>query len=344
MSRVVLLLMLACFVATTRAHAQSSIALRGELNTDAPATSIRVVLEDSKGALIGETTAGADGKYALQIAKRGEYRLVVWIDGKKQSRRTFEVVCRPGTAMNKHFFYGKNDPTLMFSFPVEDPDVVDAAELHGDYPRDVLKEYEKSYEDYIGENFGRAIQRLEEVVARAPGFYGAHARLGMIYQQNGCYSDAEAAYVIAAALSPRSAQPLLNLASLQIVAAEESDDPKAMLAKALENVGKALTIKHNAPVAHALAGAASVKAGAYDDAEASFKRALEIDTDMPAGRLMLANLYMCQERWDDAIEHLDEYLKEHPMAPDRSAVKRMRTEVEKRLAQADRPSAPRLQE
>jgi tetratricopeptide (TPR) repeat protein len=312
---------------------QGSVRLRGEITTDGPSMSFRAVLENpgDRNAVVGDTTGGPDGRFEFQGLNRGKYRLVVWINGKKQPQRTFEVVCKPGSTMNKYFFYGKDDTTLMFSFPLEDPNVVDAAELQGNYPRDVLREYERSYEDYIGENYGRAVQRLESIVARAPGFYGAHARLGMIYQQGGCYTDAEAEYAIAVSLSPRSAQPLINLASLQIQAAEESADSMSMLHRALDNLEKALAIKPNSAVARTLSGAASVKSSLYDEAESSFQRALEIDTDMRAARLMLANLYMKQERWKEAIEHLNAYLEDHPFASDRAAVKRMRFDAEMSL-------------
>jgi tetratricopeptide (TPR) repeat protein len=129
-------------------------------------------------------------------------------------------------------------------------------------------------------------------------------------------------------LSPRSAQPLLNLASLQIQAADEAEDRAAFLGRALANLANAIAMRPSSAVAHTLSGAAHVKASAPREAENSFKQALAIDSDMPAARLMLANLYIREERWSDALEHLDLYLDHHPFASDRSLVKNLRAEVE----------------
>jgi hypothetical protein len=38
---------------------------------------------------------------------------------------------------------------------------------------------------------------------------------------------------------------------------------------------------------------------------------------------LLANLYLSQEKWDDAIQQLTQYLEDNPFAPDRGVVKRM---------------------
>ena len=130
-----------------------------------------------------------DGNYEIRGLQKRSYRLVTVIDGKKQDRRDLEIVCRPGAVVSKDFHYGRTPSTLMLHFPAEDPDIVDVAELQGDYSRDVLRDYERAFQDHINGNPSRAVQRLEAIAARAPGFYGAHARLGVIYQQEGCYFD-----------------------------------------------------------------------------------------------------------------------------------------------------------
>ena len=325
---------LVCLLSSIFTYAQSSpsLTIRGTITTDKKPQSIRVLLENPKNKeFVRNLTAGADGSYEFGGLTERTYSVTVWLDGKKQDRRSVDIACRSGAIMTKDLFYGDRNTLLMFYFPAEDPDVVDAAELQGNYPKEVLKDYEKAYEDATNGNILRAVQRLEAIVAKAPGFYGAHARLGMIYQQNGCYADAEAEYAFASKLSPKSAQPLVNLASVQIQAADTVDDRMFMIEQALENLKKALSLKPLSSIAHCLSGAAYAKASSYEEAEASFKRAIEFDKDMLAARLMLAKIYIMNKNWQGALEHLNVYLDDYPGAPSRSVVKEMRKEAERNL-------------
>jgi Flp pilus assembly protein TadD len=299
--------------------------LQGQITTDRNEPSILLVLEDPKArnAEVARTETDAEGNYEFRGLPGRAYRLVATVGGKKQDRREVEIVCRPGAIVSKDFHYGKIESTLMLHFPAEDPDFVDVAELRGDYPKDVLRDYERAREDHVNGNISKAVQRLEAIAERAPGFYKARARLGLSFQQAGCFSDAETEYRRASELSPRSVQPLLNLASAQIRASDVPGQFDASIANALATLGKVLEIRPASAIAHCLIGAAKVKSKSYEDAEKSFLRALDLDGNLAAARLMLANLYLSQEKWDKAIEQLTEYLEDHPFAPDRGVVKRM---------------------
>jgi tetratricopeptide (TPR) repeat protein len=313
----------------------TSFTLQGQITTDKAKPEIRLILEDPKGkpTEIARSQPDRDGKYSFPGLTARNYRVVATIDGKKQDRRDVEIVCRDGAIVSKDFHYGKTPQTLNLGFPAEDPDTVEVAELAGNYPKDVLRDYEKAFEDHLGGNIVRAVQRLEAIVERAPGFYGAHARLGLIFQGAGCFADAEAEYVRASAISPRSVQPLINLASAQIRSADIPEQFEPSLSRALETLNKALILRPGSAIAHCLIGAAKVRLANYADAEKSFLRALDLDSDLSAAQLMLANLYMRQEKWDDALEHLKQYLEDNPFARDRSVVKEMIAGAEKKRRQ-----------
>ena len=319
------LLMVWIFTGTSALAQTPGFTLRGRVTTDKPSTSIRLVLEDPKdrNAAVATVVADGEGEYEIQNLTKRAYRLITFVDGKRQERQDVEILCRPGSIATKDFHYGKSQSTLVLHFPAEDPEVIDVAELQGDYSKDVLRDYEKAYQDHINGNDARAIERLEAIVARAPGFYGAHARLGLLYQQEGCFFDAEPEYIRASELSPRSPQPLLNLASVQIRAADVPGQRESMVDRALNSLTKALEMRPGSAIAHCLMGAAREKTNSFEEAEKSFKRALELDADLGAARLMLANLYLQQENWDAGIENLRTYLEDFPTAPDRSVVKEM---------------------
>jgi len=326
-----------CSCASGFAQTPPEFAVRGRITSSAPAESIRIVIEDPrmKGAPVLETAADENGNYELTNLSLRSYRMVAWINGKKQDSRNLEIFCRPGTVMKKSYFYGKNEPAFTFYFPLEDPEVADVEELLPSVPSSVMKEYAKAREDYVRGNFRSAIQRLKALLDRAPEFYGLHTRLGMLYEQSGCYEDAESEFRRAGELSPRSSQPLLNLARAQIQGSEGMPDEQEILGSALENISRALALKPISAIAHCLAGAAYERSSSPGQAEQSFKRALELDSVMPAARLMLACLYMRQKNWPASIENFDAYLEDHPFATDKALVKSIISEVTYKLVSAD---------
>jgi tetratricopeptide (TPR) repeat protein len=320
------LLLAAWLVAGTSAGAEMpGFTLQGRITLDKPATTVVLVLQDprEKNAEVARAEIDQSGNYSIAGLQKRSYRLVAVVDGKRQERRDIEILCRPGAIVSKDFHYGRIPSTLMLGFPAEDPDIVDVAELQGDYTRDVLRDYERAFQDYINGNPSRAVERLESITVRAPGFYGAHARLGVIYQQEGCYFDAESEYARSSELSPRSPQPLLNLASVQLRASDSPGELERMTARALSTLQKAIEIRPQSAIAHCLVGSAHAKANSPEEAEKHFKLALELDADFPAARLMLASLYLRNQNWGEAVESLETYLKDFPNSQDRSVVKKM---------------------
>src|SRR5262249_29140799 len=135
----------------------------------------------------------------------------------------------------------------------------------------------------------------------------------------------------ASRLSPRSSQPLLNLASLQIQAADVPGSVDTMIARALATLAKALEIRPTSALAHCLSGAANAKINAYEKAKQDFKRAIDLEKDFGVARLMLANLYIHQENWDAAVESLESYLEDSPGAPDRPLAKSMLEDIRSKV-------------
>ena len=71
-------------------------------------------------------------------------------------------------------------------------------------------------------------------------------------------------------------------------------------------------------------GLALYKFAQLDRAEAALKKALELAPKMFQARLMLANVYLKQQRYDSLMDQLDRYLAENPNGEQRSAVEEMR--------------------
>lgn len=329
--RMILLTLGVCGALAGAASAQG-FTLVGRISTDREASQVQLVLEDSKS---GKPTGvriepNEKGEYSFGELTARDYRLVAYMDGKKQDARKIEILCRTGATLIKDFHYGKSEATLMLTYPAEDPDTVDIAQMQGEFPRDVHQDFERAHRDYSSGNLRRAIERLQALAARAPRFYKAHALMGLAYQDSGCYADAEAEYAIASDLSPRTVHPLLNLASAQLRLSDIPGQRDESLSRALGTLEKAAKVRPDSPLVYCLMGSAQMKQENLDDAEQSLLRALEIHGSLGMARLMLANVYGKKNYWTAAAEQLRTYLQENPHARDRSLVKEMLAEAEKK--------------
>jgi Tfp pilus assembly protein PilF len=213
--------------------------------------------------------------------------------------------------------------------------VIDVSELGRNHPRRAVQDYEKALEELRKGNTDKALELLTGVLKLAPDFYAAHNTLGTIYQKANRYREAETEYRRARELNARSADPLTNLGGLFIQEAdarikEGEDVTGKILDNALDTLEEAIKIKRSAMAYHLL-GTAYYKSAFYEEAEANLKLALEFPTPVPTTRLMLANLYIRQKKWANALLHLDAYLAENPKAPERGQIQETRAKVVERV-------------
>ena len=223
--------------------------------------------------------------------------------------------------------------------PSEDRDVIDITEIQRTYPKKAVDEYKKALEDHRKGDSAKSLKRLQDVLKLAPDFYQVHNNLGVLYQEMEQYRDAEKEYRRAAELNPRSPQPLINLGSLFI---QESDSRKAegfkvvgkLLDDAMDCLDEAINLRPTAAMAHYYLGSAYYKSAFYKEAEASLKKSLDLDSSLGRTRLMLVNVYIKTNRWQDVLANLDAYLKENPKAADHADIERRRATVAKGLETA----------
>ena len=214
-------------------------------------------------------------------------------------------------------------------------DIVDLNELGRNHPKKALQDYDKALEEIHKGNNAKAIDILTGVVRLAPDFYSAHNTLGTLYQKASRFRDAETEYRAAHNLNARVSDPLVNLGSMFIdEAAARSGEGAAVVGKilddALDILEEALKIKRSA-AAYYFLGTAYYKSTFYEEAEENLKRALQMDGHVPGTRLMLANLYMKEQKWQTALEQFDAYLIENPRAADRAQIEETRSKVAQRV-------------
>ncbi len=303
-------------------------------------------LEESRLAGYGYTTS--TGEFTLPEQLPGQYYIVVRIDGFKESRERIQVDgC---IKIVPHFIYmePEEEPVrpVILDFTGEVKEVVDVAELKRQLPRSVVNEFERARQERLRDEQDEARRRLEKLLIRQPDFYDARNVLGSIYLEMKRFRDAEAQYNAARELRPNSAAPLVSLGALYVQEAEASIHPEPGIAGTIvpgENLGvilddarsileSAIRMKPDASFAYYLLGVAQTRGGDYGKAELNLRKALDLEGQLRWARIALANIYMKQHKWTEALAEFDAYLEQYKKVSNRGEVEETRKKVAAQLA------------
>jgi len=224
---------------------------------------------------------------------------------------------------------GQNEKDQSLAIHVDlgnsNPFVVEIADFTLQYSRKAKDEFQKAVITYHVGDTATTVKILEDTLESTPEFYEAHQLLGTIYQRMGQFRDAEKQYNASRTLNSKQLRPLLNLATLYLQEAEASenaDDVRfatgVIYDDALHVLQEADQMEpHNARVLFLL-GITFYKTYNNGLAESSLNEAFSIDRDMDSVRLALANLYIRERKWKEAISQLDAYLADNPASTDRT--------------------------
>jgi len=206
--------------------------------------------------------------------------------------------------------------------------IVDISEFLDAYPKKAVDAFKKGVEYHNQKKQEQAMKAFETAIHIAPGFYQAHNELGIVYKEVGRTDDAENEFLRAHDLNRTNLEPLMNLTALYL---DENKPDRAV--NASEEAVKANS--RSAPAFLNL-GIALYKAAMLDRAEVALKRALELAPKMASVRLMLANVYLKLQKYDNVLEQLNTYIAENPRGEQLENVMQMRDQLVK-AKQTGRP-------
>jgi len=327
-----------------RSPASNEFVIRGKLVFDSPYhpdERVEVRLERSGRQLIDTVFSDGVGNFMFRNLLPDQYFVRVKVDGYQEARERVELSSSfTRTATLTMFLQSETIVRKESSEGFEgDPAVVDINELRADYPKKAVEEYEKALEDAEKWNSKKAIDRLEKAVKLAPDFYQAQNNLGVQYQQLGRYRDAERTFQLTRELSKTAAQPLINLGSMYLeegqaqIGAGRNEEGDATFRKAVGLLEEAVTLNGFSARARYFLGSALFKTNAYDRSETMLQRAIELDDQMHEVRLMLVNVFMKQQRYQEVLDQLGAYVENNPDSPQVEAVMNMKGKIEKALNQ-----------
>ncbi len=294
---------------------------------------VEVRLERSTLQVIQTVYTDSSGGFEFRGLPAGSFYVSVTLEGYEPVHQAVEVYPSFGgntvtIFMNKPVVEIRSKPT---GLDAEDTDIIDVSQMKENLPKKAVQDYEKAIEEKKKGRLDSAMKLLEQAIQTAPNFYHAHNNLGLLYQAMKRYADAEKEYKRSREINAKSDRPLVNLGAMYIEQAgltkNDSDEAGKLLDKALDALEQAVKINSHSANAYYLLATANYKSSFLEEAEAAVKKAHDIDPHLSAAHLLLANIYIRQEKWQDVIENLDAYLKENPKAPDRSFVEQMRAKV-----------------
>ena len=318
-----------------------NISIRGRIiapsTRDYPGVVVRV--ETDGGQPVGVAYTTSTGEFSFQtsgFSAEQDFYINVNMDGYKTFRD------RVNGGFNFANGYSGNATVFLEPEDVKAPDktggtIVDLKELRARVPAKALDEYARALKEALKGDADNAIGRLQRVVKLAPDFYEAQITLGTQYMKMQKFQDAETALMRAKDLSPKAAEPVLNLGKLYYQRAQEqadagtSNEASAAFRKALQFLEETVRRDPLSAPAKSYLGAALYQTGSYDEAESTLNHALELDDQESDAHLMLINVYVKQTHYDKALVSIKTFLTKNPKAPQRASLEGMQAQLEKAL-------------
>jgi tetratricopeptide (TPR) repeat protein len=280
---------------------------------------MEIILEKS-GAFLARTFSDNEGHFRFINLPDGQYVVVIRLEG-------YEDVREPAS-------FSRDGLSTMNLTMTRKSAIADDLQTLGDnFPRKVIDDYEKALEESRKGNTARATEILEGIVKVATDFQQAHNALGTLYQKAEKFQNAEKEYNAALQLDPHSSEPLVNLGSLYIQIAEQAQSKhdnqtfSAALDGAVRALTEAIRVQPDSAKAYYFLGTTYFTGGKFARAEEYLTQALQLEKGMGNAELVLANVFIRQQKWKQAVEYLDAYLRDNPKAADRDQIEQTRARI-----------------
>jgi tetratricopeptide (TPR) repeat protein len=333
MIRVLLCLTIAVLSASAMQAQTGSFGFDGRIvvpdpHFDYPPIEIRLLNDDFDGRTIAYAYTEGTGSYAFKGLGEGTYYVAVHLDGYQDLIQRVDMTARVG--FNLH---GVN----ILLKPIVPEPKVNAALTHEN--KQAVDAYGKAVNERAKGHLEAAAKLLETAVKLVPEYPDAHLELGEVYLELHRRVDAEKEFRTAHDLSPESLRALLDLgrlyleeADVQLATGASQNSIRPLLTRSRDLLGEAVIRNPNSAMAGYLLGTVHFRSASYDNAESELKRTLALDKGMAPARIMLANVYVVQQKWQNALDTLDQFIVENPSSPYVQEARTIRTNVARRLS------------
>jgi len=212
----------------------------------------------------------------------------------------------------------------------KEPKADNASVFAQEVPAPARKEYDSGVKSLKSQKTDQAIASLKKAIQIFPDYYDALELLGAEYIKAAQFEAALPLLSHALEVNKRSYKCRygVGVAHLKL----------NQLPQALEHLEKAAQMEPNNANAQMMLGLAYGTGRVFDKSEAAFRKALEIGGEAAAeAHFYLAGLFNKQERYSDARQELEQFLKEGKNVKDQTQIKAM---IEKLKEKEKSPPAP----
>ena len=184
------------------------------------------------------------------------------------------------------------------------PYLVDSADYNKRFPKKALKEYKRGVDAERQGNHDEAIARYLSALKISPDYYPAHNNLGSLYLGKADFQSAEQQFQEVIRLDQNDAQAYFNLGNVLMLTGRYPESEKAL--------SSGLQRQPDSAFGSFLQGSLYGRTGKLTEAEKSLRTALRLDATMWQAHLQLVNLYLQQNRRQNAVSELQAFLKAFP--------------------------------
>jgi tetratricopeptide (TPR) repeat protein len=277
--------------------------------------SAQVQLWSLSAGMVASTFTNSTGSFSFVDVPRGSYYLIVKANGYEQLREEMNLSAGPPTGLQLLI----RRPRAFGASPVGNAPTVSVRELSIPRPareamqRGLVLMHEKA--DYKG-----SIAQFERAVREYSAYYEAHMQMGLAYMMMGDTAQTEQALLTSISLSERKYPEALWLLA-SVYSGQQRYAEAETLAREATTLDPLSWSAHH-ELARALHGLD--RPGA---AEAAALEAKRINPDNAQIYLLLANIHMKMNSYEDLIGDLDAYLEREPEGPQAEQARKTRAAI-----------------
>jgi len=264
-----------------------------------------------RGATVSSVYADLEGRFGFTSLVPNPYHIVINDESyypvdevvnlrPEQPNAQVQIILRPREDARK------SDP-IGARASGGNPFLVDPSDYNNRFPKKAIKEYGRGVDAEHKGKREEAIAHYEGALKIAPDYYPAHNNLGSLYLSKSDYHGAEVQFRESVRLDQNDAQAYFNLGNVLMLTGRYAESETALEA--------GLQRRPDSAFARFLQGCVFARTGKFDEAEKSLREALQLDSSMSQAHLQLVNLYLRQNRKEDAVHQLQDFLKAFHSAP-----------------------------
>lgn len=289
-----------------------------------PVANIDVELLDEYERLVRSVKTSSAGIYIFQGVRGGVYFVQVRVDGTnyKPVKERIQIGQTNFTNTTTGGISGAESLQLNFVLDFDrrrqnEMPINNEVVFAQNTPKEAEELYKNALDDSDKKNHSEAISKLENAIRIFSDYFLALDKLGYEYILQNKFAEAENAFTKALKINPKSFSSTSGLGIAQYKLNKKSD--------AAKTIEEALIINKSSAASFLFLGKIYRELKEFEKAETNLKRAEELSkNNLPDAHWELALLYYYNlNRYTDAADELELYLKTNPKAENKKQVEKL---------------------